>query len=239
MAPKPYKFAFSYSRWSLWKKCPKAYRMINVDKIDVGPPSKAMLEGRKVHDDIDSFITNKTAEMPDRLAKNFSVLGEKLRWMHKEMKSGIVQSEKQMCFDKDIKPVSWFSGEAWARFIWDALVVDEDKIPNVTRASAVDWKTGRPYGSYDDQMQIFSLPAFWLYPNLQVFTGHLLYLDDGEDKDFEITREQFYDGLERTWLNNIRMMEADVAYAATPSHDSCRWCEFGRKKLDICASWVG
>lgn len=236
---KPYTFAFSYSRWATWRKCPKSYKLQHVDKIDTGPTPKAMLEGRKVHDDIAHYLEAKKPEIPERLSKNFKILGEKLNWMYREMHDGIVQVEKQMSFDREQRPVSWFSSDSWTRFIWDALVVDAAKIPDVTMASAVDWKTGKPYGSYDDQMQIFSLPAFWTYPNLQTFTGHLLYLDTGEDKEFTITREQFYGGLERTWLGNVSMMESDVAYPATPSKDSCRWCDFGRKKLNICEDWYG
>ena len=233
---KPYTFAFSYSRWSLWRKCPKAYKYQHVDKVDTGPTPKAMIEGRQVHDDIAKYLEAKGAHMPDRLKKNFEILGKQLADMYP---TGKVQVEKQMSFDREIKPVSWFSKESWARFIWDALVTDAEKIPLVTVASAVDWKTGKPYGSYDDQMQIFALPAFWTYPNLQTFTGHLLYLDTGDDKEFTITREQFEGGIERTWIANIKMMESDVAYPATPSKDSCKWCDFGRKNLGICEDWVG
>jgi hypothetical protein len=236
---KPYTFAFSYSRWATWSKCPKSYKLQHVDKIDTGPTPKPLLEGRKVHDDIAHYIEAKEKEMPDRLKKNFSLLGDKLMWMHREMQKGIVQVEKQMSFDVAQKPVSWFSKESWTRFIWDVLVVDAAKIPQVTKAAAVDWKTGRPYASYDDQMQIFALPAFWTYPNLQEFTGHLLFLDTGDDKEFTITREQFYAHVERTWLGNIRMMQADVSYPATPSKDSCKFCDFGKKNLNICEDWYG
>lgn len=234
-----YNFAFSYSRWTLWKKCPKAYKMMNIDKIDTGPTPPALLAGRKVHDDVANYIMGKADSMPERLDKNFSVLGKELAWTYDNMQTGIVQVEKQLAFDRDIKPCSWFGKNAWARFIWDVLVVDAPKVPDVTYAAAVDWKTGKPYGSYDDQMQIFSLPAFWMYPNLQRFTGHLLYLDTGDDKEFEITREQFYDGIERTWIGNIKMMEADVSFQPTPSFDSCKFCEFGKKNLNMCEDYVG
>ena len=236
---KPYTFAFSYSRWALWRKCPRAYRYQNVDKIDTGPPSKAMQEGREVHDSVAKYIEAKAQEVPDRLQKHFSILGAQLNQMSSTMQKGIVQVEKQMAFDRDKKPVSWFSSDSYTRFVWDALLVDDAKIPKVTRAAAIDWKTGKPYGSYDDQMQIFAIPAFWTYPNLEVFTGHLLYLDTGDDKDFTITRDQFYGGIERTWMSNIAMMESDVSYPTTPSKDSCKFCDFGRKNLNICEDWVG
>lgn len=229
-----YTFAFSYSRYSLWKKCPKAYKYQHIDKIDTGPTPKALLEGRKVHDDIAKYLDG-GAEMPERLSKHWSIVGEQLRELNPKMK----EVESQMAFDRDKLPVSWFGKQAYTRFIWDVLVTDAEKLPDVTKASAVDWKTGRPYGSYDDQMQIFAIPAFWRYPNLQTFTGHLCYLDTGDDKDFTITREQFYGGIERTWMGNIAMMEADISFPATPSKQTCRFCDFGAKNLGICEDYVG
>lgn len=231
---KPYSFAFSYSRWSDWSKCPAMFKYKNIDKIDTGPTPKALLEGRKVHDDIAHYIEGKLPEMPDRLSKNFSTVGGILRQNYEVMKDGIVQVEKQLAFDREAKPVSWFGPSAYTRFIWDVLCVDDDRISNVKEAAAVDWKTGRPYGSYDDQMQIFSIPAFWTYPNLESFKGHLLYLDTGDDKEFEVTREQFYTHVERTWIGNIRMMEADKSFTPTPSKDACKFCDFGPRKLGIC-----
>jgi len=210
------------------------FKYKHVDKIDTGPTPKALIEGRKVHDDVAHYIEGKTSEMPERLSKNFSIVGETLRQDYANMKEGVVQVEKQMAFDREAKPVSWFGANAYTRFIWDVLYVDDDRIAGVETAAAVDWKTGRPYGSYDDQMQIFSIPAFWTYPRLETFTGHLLYLDTGDDKEFEITREQFYTHVERTWVGNIRMMEADKSYQPTPSKDACRFCDFGPRKLGIC-----
>lgn len=230
-----YNFAFSYSRWTTWKKCPKQYKLANIDKVDTGPTPKALLEGREVHDSVADYLKLKSNDIPPRLSKNFNFLAAQLRSFYP---IGRVAVEKQMAFDRDIKPCSWFGKQAYMRFIWDVLVTDAEKIPQVTVASAIDWKTGKPYGSYDEQMQIFALPAFWTYPNLQKFTGHLLYLDTGDDKDFEITRDQF-PMVERTWLNNVRLMEADQSFPATPSKDSCKWCDFGRNKLNICEDWVG
>ena len=226
-------FSFSYSRWADWSKCPAMYKYKHIDKVDTGPTPKALLEGRKVHDDVAHFIEGKENKMPDRLSKHFSILGETLAWMYDQMKEGIVQVEKQLAFDRDKRPVKWFGKNAYTRFIWDVLVVDDDNLTKVTQAHAVDWKTGKPYGSYDDQMQIFSLPAFWTYPNLEVFGGHLLYLDTG-DEEFEISREQFDQYVERTWQNNIATMESDKSFTPTPSRDACRFCDFGPAKMGLC-----
>ena len=97
---KPYTFSFSYSRWSDWSKCPAMFKYKYIDKVDTGPTPKAMLEGRKVHDDVAHYIEGKLPEMPDRLSKNFSKLGGELRQTYEIMKEGIVTVEKQMAFDR-------------------------------------------------------------------------------------------------------------------------------------------
>ncbi len=231
---KPYKFSFSYSRWSDWRKCPAMFKYKHVDKIDTGPPGPALIKGREVHDNIANWLKRPTGDMPSVLSKNFKTLGNALA----ELPSQCMEVEKQMSFDNEAKPVSWFSPDSYTRFIWDVLVTDQPRSTDVTKVTAVDWKTGRPYGSYDDQMQIFSIPAFWTYPKLETFDAALLYLDTGDDKDFSISREMFYDVVERTWVNNIRMMEADVSYVPTPSKDACVFCDFGPKKLGLCAVGV-
>jgi len=231
-----YNFAFSYSRWSLWKKCPKAYKLKNVDKVDTGPTSKALINGRKVHEAVATYLQGGASEQPPQLSKHFHTVGFGLRQKYKAKYCTV---ERQMAFDRDNRPVSWFGKNAYTRFIWDVLVTDHRRSSDVTKAQAVDWKTGKPYGSYADQMQIFSIPAFWAYPKLETFSGHLLYLDSGEDREFEVTRDQFYNGVERTWLGNIRMMESDQAFLPTPSKEACRFCDFGPRNLGICGEAVG
>jgi hypothetical protein len=145
--------------------------------------------------------------------------------------------EEQMAFDRDAKPVSWFGPNAYWRFIWDVGVISEKEV------NAVDYKTGQPRGSYDDQMQIFAIPAYWKYPDLEVFTGHLVYLDHGDSIAYKIDRAQFYgpsgdpsarDGLYGVWMNNVAAMESDRAFVAKPSNDACRWCPFHKKKGGPC-----
>lgn len=232
-----YSFAFSYSRWALWDTCPAAYKYKNIDKIPE-PVSKAMERGRKVHDAAAAWVEGKSAQRPKELER-FTLLADGIRAMPAELKS----IEVQMAFDADNLPCSWFGPNARWRFIWDAAVVD----PRRVHMDAVDWKTGSPKGSYDAQMQIFAIPAFWTEPALETFTGHLVYLDSGGVIDYPITREQFYgpsgdparrDGLYGLWMNNAAMMESDRAFTPKPSFDACRWCNFHWKKGGPCKSGV-
>lgn len=231
------KFSFSYSRWSLWAKCPAAYKYKHIDKIPE-EASPAMERGRVVHLEAAAYVEGKTETMPPALER-FSILADGLRAVSEDHKL----IEQQMAFDRDAKPVQWFGPNAYWRFVWDAAVTN----PAKTEVDAVDWKTGRPYGSYDDQMQIFSIPAYWTFPKLETFRGHLVYLDTGDTVDFEFNRDQFYgpsgdpakrDGLYGVWLGNVAMMEADRSFQPKPSRDACRFCAFSAKKGGPCGAGV-
>ena len=234
---KPFNFAFSYSRWSLWERCPAAFKYKNIDKLPE-PASPAMQRGRDIHKEAEEFVLGTRRDLPESLAR-FKTLAEGLR----AVPAGLIKVEAQMAFDRDQRPVSWFGANAYWRFIWDVGVRDPDR----NHFDAVDWKTGKPYGSYDAQMQIFAIPAFWTVPDLQTFTGHLIYLDNGDAVSVTYNRAQMFgptcdpaanDGLQGLWRSNVAMMEADQAYRPKPSRDACRFCHFSAKKGGPCREGV-
>ena len=103
--------------------------------------------------------------------------------------------------------------------------------------------TGQPRGSYDAQMQIFAIPAYWMFEKLETFKGHLVYLDTGDVVTVEYDRAQFYgpsgdpaakDGLYGLWMANVAMMESDRAFRPKPSRDACRFCHFHKAKGGPC-----
>jgi hypothetical protein len=130
MTGKPFNFAFSYSRWSLWERCPAAFKYKHIDKLPE-PASPAMERGRKIHKEAEDFINGKVVDLPESLAR-FKTLAEGLR----DVPAGLVKVESQMAFDRDQRPVSWFGANAYWRFIWDVGVRDPDR----NHFDAVDWK---------------------------------------------------------------------------------------------------
>jgi hypothetical protein len=234
-----YTFSFSYSKFTKWAKCPQAFKFSTIDKIDKDwPTPPALIEGRKVHDDIGNYLQGKTDVMPEKLAYRFSMLGDQIRDIatgRSNAKKAIV--EEQMAFDASKKRVKWFGKNARYRFIWDAAIYDAAE----KSITAVDWKTGKPYGSYDDQMQIFSVPAFWEYPEVEKFTGYLAYLDTGDISDpldYTYTREQFERTIWPAWERQIAEFEADTTFAPTPSRDACRFCDFHQDRNGPCTVGV-
>lgn len=126
-----YNFSFSYSRWSVWKKCPFAYKLKHIDKMET-PTSEALIKGRKVHNDIEKYLMGAADEQPAAL-KHYSQLGEQLREA-RAASPKMVFVEQQYAVDDTMRPVTWFSKNAKWRFAWDVLV------DNGTHADGVDWK---------------------------------------------------------------------------------------------------
>jgi hypothetical protein len=226
---RPYRFSFSYSAWSLWKKCPQAFKFEKVDKLPV-PENPAFVKGRAVHEAMERYITSAPGDRivrPEAAAK-FTALVDGLRAVPPERK--IV--EQQMAFDREQRPCDWFGPNAYARYVWDVAVLDDPARPQ--RIDMADWKTGKPYGSYDEQMQLFAVPAFLRYPTLWEFSTNLVYLEHGEVQQQTYNRAQFEGGLNDLWRGNAAMMEADQAYAPKPSKQACRFCPFHQDKGGPC-----
>lgn len=221
-------FSFSYSRWSLWKKCPRQYKYKHVDKM-YEPTSPAMLKGRETHTALEKYVKQETHERPPE-AKRFTKLVDDLRQVPPDQ----IKVEEQMAYDRDQRPCAWFGPNAYYRFIWDVGVLNA---PAPTHVDAVDWKTGKMYGSYDDQMQLFAIPAFLRFPKLESFSGHLIYLDSGDAVSVTYTRDQFEGGLNDLWKGNAAMMEADQSFEPKPSADACRFCHFKASKGGPCRDY--
>lgn len=230
-------FSFSYSRWSAWAECPAKYKYKHIDKLPE-PKSPAMQKGIEVHRQVAEYLESKVDERPAAL-RLFTGLSDGLR---EEAKHGMCKVEMQVAFDKDRKRVEWFSRNAYWRFIWDVLYINRRK-DSLASVDAVDWKTGQPRGGYDAQMQIFAIPAYWMFDNLETFRGHLAYLDTGDVVTVEYDRATFYgpsgdpakrDGLYGLWMANVAMMESDRAFRPKPSRDACRFCHFHKAKGGPC-----
>jgi hypothetical protein len=224
-------FSFSYSKYSTYKKCPLQYKLKNIDKVDTGPTPKALIEGRKLHDEMKDYLIGKTDVLPKR-AEKFSILAAQMRKLQQQgSNSEVIIVEDQMAFDEHHLRVKWFGKNARYRFIWDAAILNHEE----NTLFAVDWKTGKPYGSYDDQMEIFSIPAFWLFPEVTKFVGYLAYLDAGEmSEPYVYTREQFENAVWPKWRTEISLFESDTRFEPTPSKSACRFCDFGPNNLGIC-----
>lgn len=212
--------AWSYSRWALHEQCPLKYKLKHIDRVPE-PSSPAMERGDKVHKGIAAFLEDKAAAPPSEATKHFGAfLGELKAFPDKVV-------EQQMGFDNCGRPVGWFGKDTWLRVIWDAGVLYEDLTGEV-----IDWKTGKKYGSNQDQMELFAMSFFWKYKPATHVSTRLVYLDSGEEDFAEFGVDQ-YNELSHKWTKRGHELLSATHFPPRPN-DKCKWCAYARSAGGQC-----
>jgi hypothetical protein len=218
--------AWSYSRYADYRRCPFYFAYKHLLRIK-DPPGPAMARGRDIHKEGEVYLSAKRApkKVPDSYA-NFRTEMEQLRGMNPSV-------EQQWGFTSKWEPTGWFGNDTWARVVLDVSVV----YPDAT-ADVIDHKTGKKYGSNDEQMELFGLATFKKFAemNLQHVTTRLWYLDvqpsDGNEVIAEFKASEV-PALEKDWNKRVRPMFADKKFPPRPN-DKCRWCFLQKAKGGPC-----
>jgi CRISPR/Cas system-associated exonuclease Cas4 (RecB family) len=137
--------------------------------------------------------------------------------------AGKVSLEGKWGFNDEWEPRAWNSADIWARIKLDAFVTITTE-----EAVVVDYKTGRKVGNeikHADQMQLYQLSAFMLYPKLEQITVELWYLDQDDTTKTTFTREQgmrFF----RNFDARARKMTDTVEFTPKPNKFVCGRCPY-------------
>lgn len=210
--------AWSYSRYETWARCPLQFKFKFLDKLkEAGSP--AMERGTGIHLSGAKFCANQEDHIDDAFHKHPSILklAEEIRAHPVEDKD----VEQQWGYRADFSPTGWFGGDTWFRSILDAGVVYDDMT-----YEAVDWKTGKRYGSNDDQVETQALAVMTRNPMVVHVTTRLAYVDSGDHvfAEFPATHRE---KIAAKWQAKVAPMFADTIYAARPN-DKCRFCTWRR-----------
>jgi len=212
--------AWSFSRLALYEECPAKFKYRHIDKL---PEEKhpAMQRGIDIHNDAQSFLIGDHM-LPQPTLMRFSSMLKDLR----EMKPMV---EQQWALDRNWKPTGWFAKDCWVRVIIDAGVI----YPGDREAAVIDWKTGKKYGDNADQMELFAITTFQMFPMLREVDTHLCYLDSGEEDQETFTKEGIAEA-KREWEDRVEPLFNDTRFLPRPSK-RCHWCAFSRAKGGPCA----
>lgn len=215
--------SWSFSAWDLYNNCPLKFKFEKLDKLDKGPTPEAFLRGRKVHDNIAKYLTKEAGALEDGYVK--SKWAQQTYDEFRTFDNIIV--EKQWAFDNQWKGTGWFGASTWLRTVVDAAVLYDDM-----SAEIIDHKTGKPRGSYGDQLELFALSAFWHIPAITSVTTRLVFTDhDAQPMDEFSARDR--DKLTAKWEAKVAPMFSDTAFNPRPG-DECRFCNFSRSRGGQC-----
>lgn len=222
--------AWSYSRWSCYALCPAQFKFKNIDKLPE-PGSPAMQRGNTIHVGTASYIKGETPGLPQEVLNNQIItdLVEQIRqFPNKEV-------EQQWGYTDNWQPGSWFDRggvKTWFRSVLDVGVMYDDMT-----FEAVDWKTGKRYGSNEEQMETQAIAVFQRFKPVKHVTTRLAYIDETASKN----PYEFYEfpahkaqSLKDKWAKKVQPMFTDTVFAPRPN-DKCRFCTFSKSKNGPCA----
>lgn len=215
--------AWSYSRYDKYTTCPQWFKFDVIDKVDPVVQSPAMARGDRIHKGLAHYITNGViGEMPPE-ADKFAKLVEDIRQFPPEDR--VV--EQQWAFTVTWKPTEWFAKDTWYRSVLDVGVAYQDDT-----LEAVDWKSGKRYGSNDEQMESQAVAVFAKYQHIKHVTTRLVYLDGGTEEFAEFPAKD-REKLQAKWEVKVAPMFVDETFAPRPN-DKCRICPHARSKTGRC-----
>jgi CRISPR/Cas system-associated exonuclease Cas4 (RecB family) len=211
-------FAWSFSRYSDYILCPLKAKLKHLDKI-AEPPNEAMARGAGIHDLARDYLRGVIVKLPPELVK-YKILFVVLRNRVKAGKALII--EESWAFRKDWSRTVWNDwAECWLRVKVDCAEITKGVM------DIYDWKTGKfrveeAATMYTEQLELYALAGFLLYPEVKRINATLLYLDAKAEYPMTFYRDQL-PALQQTWLKRTRAMLNDKRFAPRPNN-KCIWC---------------
>ena len=175
--------------------------------------------GSRIHDDCENFVRGKgpfTDEMK-----------------HFEAEFGLLAAHYAVEPEAFIMEDMWALNRDWAYAkgkddTWVRIIVDCMVKLTPTHALVVDYKSGRKYGNevkHGQQVQLYQLAAFLLFPELEHVTAELWYLDQDEMTSMKFTRAQGMRYLKYFEDKGVAITTA-TEFPAKPSRNACFFCPY-------------
>lgn len=215
--------AWSHSAFAVYDLCPFKYKCQNLDKLKK-PDSPALRRGRTIHDDIAHYITDdpKFQGWRETIEHHHDLI-EQIKAFPADCRA----VEQKWGFTRRWRPTGYFANDIHLRVVLDVGLRYEDNT-----AEVVDWKTGKRYGSNDEQMEIFAATTFNKFHDAPTVTTRLAYVDSGDQEIVDWSREEL-ELLQAKWDDKVRPMFEDTEFLPRPN-DKCKWCDFSRSNGGPC-----
>lgn len=157
--------AWSWTSYSAYQTCPFRYKVTRVTKEIVEPETEVLRWGKLAHKALEDRVKEGVA-LPEGMEK-----WEKYaRFADKTRAFATLETEQQIALDKDLKPVDYWSKDAWVRGVLDLSMVGK-KVVGIW-----DYKTGKIRDS-SDQLKLFAGFAFSKYPEIEEVHTQYVWLN--------------------------------------------------------------
>lgn len=219
--------AWSYSRINVYEGCPRRAKYQFVDKVPE-KESDAIVRGKNVHMVAAAVLNGQEPPLsvtPDDI--------NVLRPWEKQLKALIAmgaKAELQVAFDIDWAQTDWFGRMAWLRIVYDVIVPPSSG----RRVLVIDFKTGKPRESHEDQLSLYGCGAQAMYPGQDEYEVCFVYLDHPSRPPLQrtYTEKEAFDNRTK-WEERASVMLRDTTFP-TRVGPGCRWCPYARSKGGPC-----
>lgn len=212
----------SYSRLVDFESCNFKAWLKHAEKIPDPKPSEAADRGTMIHQLGEDFVRGKIKELPAELS-NFADEFESLR----ARDPATLDLEQEWAFDRDWKQTTWREG--WFRIKADCVVRLEPH-----HAAVIDYKTGKKYGNeikHGEQLQLYALATFLMYPQVELVTAELWYLDIDDTSTLVVSRRDALSRYLKMFDKRARIMTESTKFPPNPNIFSCKWCQYGEGEI--------
>lgn len=218
--------SWSYSRWDKHNTCPLRFKLEVLDDRKE-PENDGMRRGKKIHDVLAKFLQPETQWDGVAVPAEAGHQADLVKQLKDPAFSNVVV-EQQWGFNREWKATGWFAksgspnGATWLRSILDVGVLYADQTVEV-----IDWKSGKPRGTHDDQMELFAVSVLAKYPFVTAVDTRLAYTDFKAAEFGGPYLQRDLPKMIAKWEDKIRPMFEDTTYLPRPG-EACKFCPFSR-----------
>jgi CRISPR/Cas system-associated exonuclease Cas4 (RecB family) len=213
---------WSYSSLQQYETCPRRYYFTRITKEVSEPQTESTVHGNEVHRALERAVAG-TLPLADKY-KGYAPIVDKLR-----ASEGRKILEFKFALTKSLSPCDYWDPSVWVRGVLDVGIL------RPTEAIVLDYKTGKRKVD-QDQLRLFSLAAFSLWPQISTVKTGYIWLQsnklDVESFAREDAREIHLDFATRV----VRMenSEKNNSWPARPSGLCREWCPVGKALCEHC-----
>lgn len=213
--------AWSWTRLSMFEKCPKQFHHTHILKDVPKPDNKIFVRGKRVHKKLEDAIKFKATEklMADTEDTEVARIAPIIEGLFNQGLDEL-HAELELAWDINMVPSSWFdTKKTWLRCGYDVAAIKGSV------AWIWDWKTGKNYG-YSDQLKLFAATAFVKWPQVNTVNTRYIYVDQKETEPKTFHRSS-YDQIWQDFGNRqtmIQIANETGNWEMKPTPFNCKWC---------------
>ena len=216
--------AASFSRITLYKKCPASYEWQYVlGNKRPFEPGGAAARGTRIHNSIEDAYNQRDTSLLDKEIP--ATIRSHILDPYDKCED--VRPEMAFCLDKDWNPLDDFEHDAgFVRgFMDNVFVYGPDKV------SVHEYKTGQEYDEHADQKALYAMIILIMFPEVQSVTVEGVYIDKKKIKPTTYQRAQLF-SMKLHWTREINKLSIPIYPARPGGH--CRWCNKSNKQGGPC-----